>query len=93
MADNPELSVLVSRIAAYDERAATARRLASEITDQRAIDGLIERAKEYERKGAELEAQLAVLKLSLQDGAVEQEIAALKPLSGVPPKDDDPKTG
>ncbi len=76
MSDQENIPGLQPHIAALRERAAQAQRLAREVTDKLAREGLLEHAKEFERRAAELEAQLAVLK---QAGPpAEAEAAALK---------------
>lgn len=52
---------------AYRERAATARRLAEAITDQRATTGLIEHAEEFEKKAEEIAAEIVLLAHTQQD--------------------------
>jgi neutral trehalase len=57
--DEPQpLDELASRMIAYRERAAVARRLAQAISDQRATTGLIEHAEKFERKAEAIAAQL-----------------------------------
>ena len=50
-----------SRMLAYRERAAAARRLAEAITDKRATTGLIEHAEEFERKAEAIATQIVDL--------------------------------
>ena len=62
--DEPEtqsLDELASRMIAYRERAAAARRLAQAITDKRATTGLIEHAEEFEKKAEAIAAQIVEL--------------------------------
>jgi len=59
MSDQDGLAGLLPHIAALRERAAQARRLAKEVTDKLAREGLAQHAEEFERRAAELEARLA----------------------------------
>jgi predicted nucleic acid-binding Zn-ribbon protein len=77
MSDQEDIAGLQPHIAALRERAAQARRLAKEITDKLAREGLSQHAKEFERRAEELEARLAILKETSQ--AATEDIAALKP--------------
>jgi len=58
-ADSESLDELASRIIAYRERAAAARRLALAISDKRATTGLIEHAAEFEKKADAIAVVLA----------------------------------
>lgn len=55
------LDDLATRMTAYRERAAAARRLAEAITDHRATTGLIEHAEEFEKKAEEIAAEIVLL--------------------------------
>ena len=59
--ETQSLDELAMRMTAYRERAATARRLAEAITDQRATTGLIEHAEEFEKKAEEIAAEIVLL--------------------------------
>ena len=62
--DAPEthsLDELASRMIAYRERAAAARRLAHAISDKRATTGLIEHAEEFEKKAEAIAARIVEL--------------------------------
>jgi hypothetical protein len=83
MSDDDEIAGLRPHIAALRERAAQARRLAKEVEDKLAREGLIQHAAEFERRAEELEARLAVLRGT---SAIE-DIAALKP-PGSKPEDE-----
>jgi hypothetical protein len=61
------LEDLISRMTAYRERAAAARRLAQAISDQRATMGLIEHAEEFEKKAEVIAAQIVELSHNRQD--------------------------
>jgi hypothetical protein len=52
------LDELASRMTAYRERAAAARRLAEAISDKRATTGLLAHAAEFEKKAEEIAAQI-----------------------------------
>ncbi len=67
MAETQPLDVLATRMTAYRERAAAARRLAQAITDQRATSGLIEHAEEFEKKAEEIAAEIVLLAHTQQD--------------------------
>lgn len=83
MSDQEYTAGLKPHIAALRERAAQARRLANEVDDKLASEGLIQHAEEFERRAQELEAQLAVLK-EAQSADPINDIAALKPPGDVP---------
>jgi hypothetical protein len=74
---------LKSHIAALREHATQARRLANEVDDKLACEGLVERAEEFERRAQELEAQLALKQAAppADPGPADSSnvIAALKP--------------
>ena len=55
------LDELASRMIAYRERAAAARRLAHAITDKRATTGLMEHAEEFEKKAEAIAVQIVDL--------------------------------
>lgn len=80
MPEKPTLAQLSLRIAALSERVASARRLADEVGDHAAMQGLLDYAAEIERQIAELEASAAIRKQAEAD-ANEPGIAALKPPS------------
>lgn len=84
MSDTEEMAGLQPHIAALRERALQARRLAREITDKLAREGLLQHAEEFERRAEELEARLAVLKEASQPSDPAEDIAALKPPSHKP---------
>lgn len=77
MPDKVELAELLLRITVLRERAEQARRLAAQISDKQAIEGLYRGAEELDRRMKELEAQVAV---SMQAPQVEndQGIAAFR---------------
>jgi len=80
MSDEDDIAGLQPHIAALRERGAQARRLAKEVMDKLAREGLLQHAEEFERRAEELETRLAILK-----GAhPSDEIAALKPPGGKP---------
>jgi len=82
MSDEDDLAGLPPHIAALRERAAQARRLAKELSDRLAREGLIQHAEEFERRAEELEARLAVVKqTSVPDDPV-KDSAALKSPTG-----------
>jgi predicted nucleic acid-binding Zn-ribbon protein len=81
MSDEEEIVGLQPHIAALRERAFQARRLAKEITDKLAREGLLQHAEEFENRAEELEARLAVLKQASQPADPIEDIAALKPPS------------
>jgi predicted nucleic acid-binding Zn-ribbon protein len=58
MSDRDDIAGLQPHIAALRERAAQARRLASEVEDKLAREGLTQHAEEFERRAEELEARL-----------------------------------
>lgn len=55
------LDELASRMIAYRERAAAARRLADAITDKRATTGLLAHAEEFEKKAEAVATQIVLL--------------------------------
>ena len=55
------LDELASRMLAFRERAAAARRLAEAITDKHATTGLIEQAEEFEKKAEAIATQIVDL--------------------------------
>jgi predicted nucleic acid-binding Zn-ribbon protein len=75
MSDEDDIAGLQPHIAALRERAAQARRLAKEVQDKLAREGLIHHAEEFERRAEELKARLAVLRAA----SPIEDIAALKP--------------
>jgi len=79
MSDHVYTAGLKPHIAALRERAGQARRLANEVDDKLAREGLIQHAEEFERRAEELEAQLAVLKEESPPADPVNDIAALKP--------------
>lgn len=79
MSNDDEIAGLRPHIAALQERAAQARRLAKEVTDKLAREGLLQHADEFERRAEELEARLAVLKEAAQSPDPNADVAALKP--------------
>jgi hypothetical protein len=83
MSDQESAAGLKPHIAALRERAVQARRLANEVEDRLAREGLIQHAEEFERRAEELEAQLAVLKELPSNDAI-SDVAALKPPGGKP---------
>ena len=87
MSDREDATGRQPHIAALRARAAHARRLAREVADKPAREGLLQYADEFERRAAELEARSAVLKeSSLPEGPL-GDIAALKPPDGGPKGD------
>lgn len=84
MSDRDDIAGLQPHIAAFRERAAQARRLASEVEDKLAREGLTLHAEEFERRAQELEARLAALKAESQPADSTKNIAALKPSGGTP---------
>jgi hypothetical protein len=84
MSDQEYTAGLKPHIAALRERAAQARRLANEVDDTLAREGLIQHAEEFECRAQELEAQLAVLKEEAQSADASHDIAALKPPGDTP---------
>lgn len=62
MSDEDDIAGLQPHIAALRERAAQARRLAKEVMDKLAREGLLQHAAEFEHRAEELEARLAILK-------------------------------
>ena len=83
MSDEESISGLRPHIAALRERAAQARRLAKEVMDKLAREGLLQHAEEFERRAEELELRLAVLKEASQpEDPID--IAALKPPDAKP---------
>jgi predicted nucleic acid-binding Zn-ribbon protein len=84
MSDRDDIAGLQPHIAALRERAAQARRLASEVEDKLAREGLTQHAEEFERRAEELEARLAALKAASQPAGPMENIAALKPSGGKP---------
>ncbi|HXR88402.1 MAG TPA: hypothetical protein VN728_15585 [Stellaceae bacterium] len=58
---SPALDELTSRLIAYRERAAAARRLAQAISDKRATTGLIAHAAEFDKKAEAIAAQIVEL--------------------------------
>ena len=87
MSNDDEIAGLQPHIAALHERAAQARRLAKEVTDKLAREGLLQHAEEFERRAEELEARLAVLKEAAQPADPIEDIAALKP-PAIEPEDE-----
>ncbi|HEX3974088.1 MAG TPA: hypothetical protein VHX19_22325 [Stellaceae bacterium] len=79
MSDQEYTAGLKPHIAALRERAAQARRLANEVDDKLAREGLIQHADEFERRAQDLEAQLVALKEETQSADPSDGIAALKP--------------
>jgi hypothetical protein len=77
MSDQEYAAGLKPHIAALRERAGQARRLANEVDDKLAREGLIQHAEEFERRAEELEAQLAVLKEAPSNDAI-SDVAALR---------------
>lgn len=86
MPDKPELTQLVLRIATLRDRIASARRLAEEVTDHAAMQGLLDYANELERETAELETRAAILRQEAQTSDVASDIAALKPPPAAEPE-------
>lgn len=84
MNDEENAAGLQPHIAALRRRAAQARRLAKEIMDKLACEGLLQHAAEFERRAEELEARLAVLKEASQPADALENIAALKPPGTAP---------
>ncbi len=80
MSDQDDIAGFQPHIAALRERAAQARRLANEVEDKLAREGLVHHAEEFERRAEELEARLAVLKGT----SPIEDIAALKPPASKP---------
>ncbi|HWE72992.1 MAG TPA: hypothetical protein VG328_07520 [Stellaceae bacterium] len=78
MSDHEYNAGLKPHIAALRGRAAQARRLAKEVDDKLAREGLIQHAEEFERRAQELEAQLAVLNEEAQSSNPIKDVAALK---------------
>ena len=58
-----------AQIESYRERAEAARRLAREVTDELARQGLIDRAAEFERRAEWLEAQAAASRFGRNSSA------------------------
>jgi len=84
MSDHVYTAGLKPHIAALRERAGQARRLATEVDDKLASEGLIQHAEEFERRAEELEAQLAILKEESPPADPMNDIAALKPTGSKP---------
>jgi hypothetical protein len=84
MSDQEYTAGLKPHIAALRERAAQARRLAGEVDDKLAREGLIQHAEEFEHRAEELEAQLAVLEVKARSSDSANDIAALNPPGGKP---------
>lgn len=84
MSDKDDIAGLQPHIAALRERAAQARRLAKEVTDKLAREGLSQHAEEFEHRADELEARLAALKAASRPNDADESIAALKPRGGKP---------
>jgi predicted nucleic acid-binding Zn-ribbon protein len=80
MSNEEDIAELQPHIAALRERAAEARRLASEVTDKLAREGLLQHAAEFEHRADELEARLAVLKAAHPTG----DMAAMQPPDAEP---------
>jgi hypothetical protein len=80
MSESSNLNELVLRAKALRDRAGHARRLALQIFDRLASEGLTARAAELDEEAEGLEAQIAVLKQSMAETNPEnQDMAALKP--------------
>lgn len=79
MPGKPELAQLLLRIATLRDRIASARRLAQEVTDQQAIQGLLDYANELERESAAWEARAAILQQETQASAAASDIGASPP--------------
>jgi len=60
-ATDESLDELASRMTAYRERAAAARRLAQAISDKRATTSLIEHAQEFEKKAEAIATEIVLL--------------------------------
>jgi predicted nucleic acid-binding Zn-ribbon protein len=88
MSHADEIAGLQPHIDALQERAFQARRLAKEVTDRLAREGLLRHAEEFERRAQELEARLAVLKEAESPADPIEDIAALKP----PPAEPEPES-
>ncbi len=84
MSDQDYTAGLKPHIAALRERAGQARRLANEVDDKLAREGLILHAEEFERRAEELETRLAVLKEQPPSADPMSDIAALKPPGSKP---------
>jgi predicted nucleic acid-binding Zn-ribbon protein len=91
MPDKADLAQLSLRIATLRERAASARRLAQEITDHEAMQGLQGYADQIEREIEELEAGAAILRQEAHANADEPDIAALKPPPTEPEAEPEPE--
>jgi hypothetical protein len=81
MADHQDVAGLVLHVAALRERAAEARRLAAEISDKLAQEGLLKHADEFDRHAEALEARIAAAKETDLAADPAPDIAALKPPS------------
>ena len=84
MSDEEYTAGLKPHVAALRERATQARRLAIEVDDKLAREGLIQHAAEFERRAQELEAQLALSNEEAQSADPSHDIAALNPLGDTP---------
>jgi uncharacterized phage protein gp47/JayE len=60
-ATDESLDELASRMTAYRERAAAARRLAQAISDKRATTSLIEHAQEFDKKAEAIATEIVLL--------------------------------
>jgi hypothetical protein len=78
MIDTGRRTELLAHIAVHRERAAQARRLAEQVSDNLARQGLLRHAAEIEARAQELQAQLAALVENSQATEPDQNIAALK---------------
>jgi hypothetical protein len=84
MSDEDYTAGLKPHIAALRERAAQARRLAKEVDDKLACEGLVQHAEEFERRAEELEARLAVLKGQSRPVDPANDLAAMRPPNSEP---------
>ncbi|HEX4193602.1 MAG TPA: hypothetical protein VHY80_10905 [Stellaceae bacterium] len=84
MSDQEYTAGLKPHIAALRERAAQARRLANEVDDKLAREGLIQHADEFEHRAQDLETQLAGLKEETPSADTSHDVAALKPPGNTP---------
>lgn len=80
MSNEEDMAGLQPHIDALRERAAQARRLANEVTDKLACEGLLQHAAEFEHRADELEARLAILIEAHPAG----DMAAVQPPDGKP---------
>jgi hypothetical protein len=84
MSDDDYTAGLKPQITALRERAAQARRLANEVDDKLAREGLVQHAEEFEQRAEELEAHLSVLKGRSRAADPANDLAAIRPPDGEP---------